>query len=70
MPAAVILPDHSIAAVLMADADVDAMPPGFPAGAVLVNAPDGCNETWSYDPATGFKSPVPTVTRAVNKGAF
>jgi hypothetical protein len=66
MPAAVILADNTIAAVLMADATVDALPPGFPEGAHFVNAPAGCNETWTYD-GTTFTAPI---QRSMNKVEF
>lgn len=68
MVAAVILPDNRIAAVLMADATVDKVPAGYPDGAVLVNAPDGCDESWTYD-GVHFNPPLPPGERN-NKGVF
>jgi hypothetical protein len=74
MPAAVILADNSIAAVLMADATIDPKPSGFPADAKWIDAPDGCHENWTYDPATGFAPPVqdeaPAPTTPANKVEF
>jgi hypothetical protein len=74
MPAAVIA-GGKIVAVLMADATTDAVPKGYPADAVLIAAPAGCNETWTYDPSAGFKSPAPAPAspapaRASNKIEF
>lgn len=65
MPAAIILPDNTIAAVIMADPNLDTVPPGYPEGAILVSCPEGCNYLWSYDPSEGFKEPS-----AVNKVDF
>lgn len=69
--AAVILPDNTIAAVIMADASVDTVPPGYVSGAILVAAPIGCDEAWSYDPALGFKAPpLPVYKEAEGKVDF
>lgn len=68
MVAAVILPDNTIAAVLMADATVHPLPPGYPEGAQFINAPDGCDETWTYD-GKSFNPPLPPGERN-NKGKF
>jgi hypothetical protein len=67
MVAAIILPDNTIAGVLMADASKDTVPPGWPEGAKLVEAPEGCYEGWSYDPVEGFKAPPPPVIRKRGK---
>jgi hypothetical protein len=58
MPAAVILADNTIAAVLMADATIDPPPADLPADAKWLNAPAGCHENWTYHPATGFAPPA------------
>lgn len=54
---AVILPDNTIAAVIMADSSKDPVPKGYPDGTILVAAPEGCNEEWTYNPIDGFKMP-------------
>jgi len=63
--AAIILPDNSIAAVIMADASVDRTPGGYPAGTMFINAPDDCDGKWIYDPATGFQPPPPPLPKEV-----
>lgn len=58
MSAAVML-GHTILAVIMADPTVDLLTEahGYPAGAVLVVCPEGCNEKWTHDPVKGFIAP-------------
>lgn len=54
---AIILPDNTIAGVIMAS-PLEPIPLGYAAGAVLVQAPPGCNEKWKYDPVAGFSAPT------------
>lgn len=54
---AIILPNNKIAAVIVADATVDAIPPGYPEGSSFVVAPTGCDESWTYTEAEGFYNP-------------
>lgn len=56
MISAIINTDSTIAAVIVAD-PTDPVPSGYENGAILVAAPQGCNEKWTYDPIAGFTEP-------------
>ena len=57
MIAVILSSDNKILGVIMADPKVDSLPEGYPEGSRLVEAPEGCDDTWTYDPASGFKAP-------------
>lgn len=63
---AVILPDYTIAGVLMADATVDTIPQGYPEGSFFVVAPQGCDEDWTYTPDGGFEPPKTVKTNKID----
>ena len=67
--AAIVLLDNTIAGCIMADAALHAVPPGYPSGARLVNAPSGCNETWAFD-GHAFTEPPPALEVIHNKVEF
>ena len=69
MVAAIIL-DNRIIGVVIADADVDPVPPGWPPGSIFVNAPEKCDPAWIYDPIRGFTTPTPQRLLTLNKVEF
>lgn len=62
MPAA-ILHEGKILGVIEADPATDTLTEahGYPAGAVLVACPVGCNEEWTLHPVYGFLAPEPVI---------
>lgn len=63
MAVAVILPDNTIAAVIMAS-ESDPVHSHWPRGAFHKQAPEGCHPGWTYDPVDGLKPPsAPPVPR-------
>jgi len=70
MPCAIInCSDNSIQAVIMA-LPSDPVPDGYVVGSILVDCPDGCNSTWTYDPINGFVAPPPPIPVLARKVDF
>jgi hypothetical protein len=44
---------------IMADAEVDKIPEGWPEDAQMIDAPEKAGALWRYDPVLGFLPPAP-----------